>query len=97
MGLYLFLCGPSSALGQLTIVVHGGSSAARRLSVLSPLWVQHPPGAFSCSLVLYAHKTAVQGEVVSDGVLDWTESESSVNHQWTSQLRVGYDAAKINP
>lgn len=28
-GVYLFLCGPPSAPGQLAVVVHGGSSAAR--------------------------------------------------------------------
>lgn len=59
-GLYLLLHGPSSALGQLTVVVHGGCSAPRRFSIFPPLWVQHPPGTFPCSLVLDAHKAAVQ-------------------------------------
>lgn len=80
--LHLFLGGPSSALGRLAVVVHGGSSASRWLSILSPLRVKHPPWAFSCSLILYAHKAAVQGQIVSDGVL-CGEKKTDVICMWS--------------
>lgn len=74
---YLLLHGPSSALGQFAVVVHGGCPAPRRLSIFAALWVQHPPGALSCSLVLDADKAAVKRQIVSYRVL--REGEKSTN------------------
>lgn len=75
---YLLLHGPSSAFGQLAVVVHGGCSAPRRLSVFAALRIQHPPGAFSCSLVLDAYKSAVKRQIVSYRVLQ--EGETKPKH-----------------
>lgn len=66
---YFFLCCSSSELHKFIVVVHRDCSAPRRLSILSPLWVQHPPGAFSSPLILETHKAAMQRQIVSDGVL----------------------------
>lgn len=71
--MYLLLRSPPSALGQLGVIVHRGGSATGRLSILPPFRIQHPPGAFSCSLILDAHETTVQRQVVSDGVLGTTK------------------------
>ena len=68
-GPYLLLGGPPPALAELAVVVHGGGAAAGRLAALATLGVQHPPGALARALVLHPHEAAVQGQVVSDGVL----------------------------
>lgn len=78
---YLLLRGSSSALGQFAVVVHGGGSASRGLSVLPSFRVQHPPGTFSRSFILNANEAAVQGQVVSDGVLKRKEKKKKNKSQ----------------
>jgi hypothetical protein len=67
---YLLLGSPSSALGELAVVVHGGSSTSGGLPALPSLGVQHPPRALPCPLVLHTNKTTVEGQVVADGILE---------------------------
>lgn len=66
---YLFLGSSPSTLGKLASVVHGRSTAAWWLAVLTTLWVEHPPWTFPCPLILHSHKATVQRQVVPDWVL----------------------------
>lgn len=80
----LFLGCSSTALCEFAVVVHGSGSPAWRLAALSPLRVQHPPWALPRSFILDAHKTTVQGQIVSDWVLSGRERKNQMR-TWKSE------------
>lgn len=70
----LLTVGSTFTLQWLGAIVHGDSSAALRFSQLSAIRIQHPPGALASSLILHTDETRVQGQIVSDGVLEREKS-----------------------
>jgi hypothetical protein len=63
----------AAAPEQLAAAIHGGSPAAGCLATLAAIGVQHPPRALASGLVVNLDELAVQGQVVTDGVLDGRE------------------------
>lgn len=59
----------AAAPEQLAAAIHGGSPAAGCLATLAAIGVQHPPRALASGLVVNLDELAVQGQVVTDGVL----------------------------
>lgn len=63
----------AAAPEQLAAAIHGGSPAAGCLATLATIGIQHPPRALAGGLVVNLDELAVQGQVVTDGVLDGRE------------------------
>lgn len=51
-------------------VVYCGCTSSGSLAHLPSFWVQHPPGALPCPFVLHPDEATVQGQIVSDRILE---------------------------
>lgn len=71
---WLLLGAPVAAPEHLAAAIHGGSPAAGCLATLAALWVQHPPRALASGFIVNLDELAVQGQVVTDRILDGTEA-----------------------
>lgn len=97
---WLLLGAFAAAPKQLAAAIHGGSPTTGSLATLAAIGVQHPPRALAGGLVVNLDELAVQGQVVTDGVLDGREVVEK-GHEicigegggQQSNLRGGWDTA----